>query len=387
MSKLKHFRPALQWVATLLIGGFWLAVVFHQAAATGVPADFAPFYCGGEVLRTGGPQALYDFAAIRQCQERYPPRPNTMLPFIRPPFYALLMAPLSLLPHRAAQLVWLVCQLAALAGAVYLIARAAGFALADVALHTAIFYPAVAAFFHRQDTALVLAASAGAFWLIRQGRGFAAGLVLSLAAIKFHLLLLVPLAFLGQKNWSALRGLAVGLGSLAAISLAMVGPAGLAGYARMLVERQLPNIDVNPQRIASLLSVTGEMWIQAAVILLAGSIVLAAARRLPQMEALAVAWLASLPIAPHIYIADYLLALPCCLLLSRLGIVCMASSTLLLFPLVPILVPYGERFVLAAPLLALACAAGAAAGPYTRSWRWSCWKERFSMLLGRRAGA
>ena len=98
------------------------------------------------------------------------------------------------------------------------------------------------------------------------------------------------------------------------------------------------------------------------VLLVVGFVILAAGR-LPQPEALAAAWLGSLLVAPHIYISDYLLALPACLILARLGRLCFVASLLLLFPVTPALMPYSEAFLLVTPLLALVCLTGAAVSP------------------------
>jgi hypothetical protein len=66
-------------------------------------------------------------------------------------------------------------------------------------------------------------------------------------------------------------------------------------------------------------------------------------------------------IAPHIFVSDYLVALPACLLLAPLSRFCLWSSVLLLFPVTAILMIFQERLVLSANVFALALLLGAAA--------------------------
>ncbi|MBI3665547.1 MAG: DUF2029 domain-containing protein [Acidobacteria bacterium] len=348
------------WVAAGLIAGIWLTAVFRQAVLHGRPGDFSSFYCGGEILRTRGPAALYDYQALQQCHARHFSEQDAVLPFIRPPFYALALAPLSLLPPHPALLAWLAINLVALAGAIYFTARATGVGLPEAAWHAAIFFPAVATFLNRQDLPIILFWAAAGYWLTARGRYFAAGSILALCAMKFHLVLLLSLAFLAKKNWKALRGLLTGVGILAAVSLWMLGPAGLTRYVQVLLYRSLPNIENYPVRQTNLFNLAGGAWLSIPLVLLTVAAVVTAGRRLSQTQALAAAWLGSLLVAPHVVISDYLLALPACLSLAPLSRYCFLASLLLLFPVVPVLLAYDERLVLAAPFLALACLIGAA---------------------------
>ncbi len=279
---------ALQFLAAGLIGGLWIGYTVWQGAALGVAADFVPFYSAGTILRAQGPHALYDSSAMREHHRRNFPYQQPVLPFIRPPFYALALATLTFLPPRPALVVWLAVNVAALAAALFFISRALRVAWSTVTWHAAIFFPAVYAIFNRQDVPLVLLLAALGYWLLARGSSFAAGLVLALCSIKFHLLLLIPVVFLAKRNWRALQGLAVGAAALLLISLLMLGPAGLAGYAGMLIHRTPPSMEF-PQRFANLSNLAAGTWIRIPLVLLAIGAVIATALRLPPLEALACA--------------------------------------------------------------------------------------------------
>ena len=288
-------RPLLQWAAALLIGGIWIGAGFRSRTA----ADFANFYCAGEILRERDAAAVYQSGPMAECYERRFPAQEPVLPFIRPPFYALALAPLTAFGPEAAMWAWMVLNIAALAAAALLTAQATGIESSAVALLAALFFPSLYAFFNRQDAPLVAALAAAGYALAARGRDRAAGLALAAAAIKFHLLVMMPVALLGRsrkpearsQKRRVLEGFLVGVGLLVAISLVMVGPAGLLEYGRMLALRSAPNIEINPQRIANLSSLGGGSWIQVPLIALAAGAVLVAARRLPTPEAMAAAWL------------------------------------------------------------------------------------------------
>ncbi len=350
---------ALTWVAAGLLAGFWLGAIFGAAARTGDPGDFSAFYGGARVLRTVGPRALYDFPAMERITRASFPGPYAVLPFIRPPFYALLLQPLAVLPPHAALLAWLVLNAAALLGSVFLLAGVTGREAPVVAWHAAIFFPALAAFFNRQDVPLLLLAATLAYRLLNRGRPFAAGLALAACTVKFHLGLLLPLVLVVQRSWRLLAGLAAGAGVALALSLLLVGPSGCWGYVRMLFERTAPNIENYPERQANLSSVARDSGLEIPLVLLTAAAAAAAGRRLQAREALAAGWLGSLAIAPHAVISDYLLALPALLLLAPLGRACFVPGVLLLFPVVPLLLVWDERLIGLAPLLALACLLGA----------------------------
>jgi hypothetical protein len=70
-----------------------------------------------------------------------------------------------------------------------------------------------------QDTPFLLVILGSAILLFRRQRDFAAGLVLSLCALKFHLFLFLVLLLVMKRRWRAIEGGACGLAALALLSL------------------------------------------------------------------------------------------------------------------------------------------------------------------------
>jgi hypothetical protein len=360
--RLSKRRSALVLLVSAAIAGSWLTAVFVLALQSGAPGDFSSFYCGAQILRSHGPAAVYDFTLMQECDAAHFPGHDVVLPFIRPPFYAAALTPFTLLPARSALLVWLAINAVALVWSVALLADATAQQLSDTAWHSAIFFPSLFTFFNRQDVPLVLLLASTGYVLLRRGRPFAAGAVLGFCTFKFHLMLLVPAVFLARNERRALAGLASSTGFLSLVSLGMLGGGGVVEYARLLLHREAPNIERHPERLVNLANLAGHKlgWEIVLTILVAGAVVVIG-RRLPILPALSAGWLGSLLVAPHIFISDYLLALPACLLLPLTSRISMFASIFLLFPLVPILMRVKESLVLAAPLLALTCLLGALA--------------------------
>jgi len=296
---------------------------------------------------------------MRNCCQSYFPADHIVLPFIRPPYYALLLAPLSWLTPASALLAWLAVNALGWAAGLWATAKGAGIRLSEAAWHGAIFFPTLFAFADRQDVPLLLLPAAAGYYLLARGSQFSAGLALAFCAPKFHLLLLIPLVLLIRKNWRAIMGLGTGAGFLVGISSLLVGPEALAAYLRMLIARGQPNMEF-PAGTANLWQLAQGTGLEVPSVALAVIATGIAAWRGSPVEALAAGWLGSLLVVPHVYLADYTLALPACLVLGRSGKIAFLASLLLLFPVVPILMIYGKRFLLATPLLGFLCLVGAA---------------------------
>ncbi len=92
----------------ILIAGFsalWLVLGWHvqdQAQSH----DFLSLYSGAYMTSHGQAAHLYEPAAQWAVEKKLAPSNVDLVPFIRPPFYALLLSPLGRLPFRAA-FVWL----------------------------------------------------------------------------------------------------------------------------------------------------------------------------------------------------------------------------------------------------------------------------------------
>lgn len=196
--------------------------------------DLRAFYAAGQIVRTGHASQLYDYTYQEVVQnEVVSPRVGA-LPFLYPPFAAVLFVPLSLLTYHQAFGLLLVGNIGLLIVAAVLLAPwLPGLCNRSGPLLASMFgclFAVSVALMQGQISFILLVVYCGAYILLRQERGALAGLVCSLALIKFQLALPVLLLFILWRQWSFVRGFLGGAACLGGISMAIVGRTGLASY-------------------------------------------------------------------------------------------------------------------------------------------------------------
>jgi glycosyl transferase family 87 len=206
--------------------------------------DFSASYVAALLLRSGDGAQLYDqqFEHARHL-ELLPAGTVIDLPFITPPTTALLALPLVGLDAGTAFRIWSLLGLAMLVLAVWIAIRAGpwpsrhmrGPRLAVLLLAVAGGGTYAFLLLGQVDgiTALGLAAAYAAWRKDRPGpAGFWLGL--AFAATKPHLAIGLGIWLLARRDWRALAGAVAGCGVVAAVSLVLVGPAGLGGFVSAL---------------------------------------------------------------------------------------------------------------------------------------------------------
>jgi hypothetical protein len=345
-------RPALlktliPLLCSLAIFFAWSAV--SNGLATGGPNDFLAFYAGGKLAGTG---ALYHPDAVRQVEIKACGGWSPALLFIRPAFYAHLLKPLTMLPFAQALILWKLLLIAAVLGSVMVLWREA----ADYALLCAISLPLLLSIGNGQDVALLMLAASGALVLLRRNRDLAAGLVLSLCAIKFHLLVLVPVAFVMTRKWRALGGFLAGIATLAAASIGLEGTASIREYLAILAR---PGISPHAEQMGNLRTLAEAVHLPGIELALAAMVVLlacAAMRGRDTETGLAFAIAAGLVLSGHAYPQDFALLLPFLALFrgKTMGRPEKLIAQCLLLPFPYLLLFLGRPFDAALPLLIIA---------------------------------
>jgi hypothetical protein len=206
--------------------------------------DFSASYVAALLLRSDEGAELYD-QQVEQSRHLtlLPPTAVINLPFITPPTTALLALPLTVLDPGTAFRVWSVIELVLLALAVWVAIRAGP-------------WPAALGRAPRATTLLMAVAAGGtyAFLLLGQIDGITAiglaiayaswrkdrptlagfWLALAFAATKPHLAMGLGIWLVARRDWRALAGAVSGCTLVAAVSLVLVGPAGIAGFVSAL---------------------------------------------------------------------------------------------------------------------------------------------------------
>jgi Glycosyltransferase family 87 len=253
---------------TLLMGLLGVQLAIHgmlfwhdwHLARRGYP-DFTAFYTAGTVVRLGLSHHMYDPALQQRVQYSFAPEVrirNGPLPYIHPPFEALLFLPLSLLDYATALVVWDVFILITL-GSVFFLLRGCAPILESLPLIGWIaiwlaFFPVFGCLLQGQDSVLLLLLCTLGFRALTRNSDFLAGGWLALGTFKFQFVIpLVLLLVLWKRRRVGLGFVATGL-VLTALSAGLVGWNGLFKYPGYVLKlARLPGFgEVSPELIPNL---------------------------------------------------------------------------------------------------------------------------------------
>ncbi len=235
--------------ATVVIGlcALWFALG-SKIWQTASEHDFLNLYTGGRLALEGRFHELHDPAVQLERERRLVPDLPQLVPFVRPAFYALALAPMAAMPFRTALIVWTALQIALLLGCWIWAWRRFG---PDALVFAALSLPAPLGIASGQDCAVMLALLIVAFELREHGRAPSSGAILALMLFKFHLVLLWPVALIVQRRWRMLVGYCATAAALMAISLALGGIADARLYVALLQNKTLDRLAPSPELMIS----------------------------------------------------------------------------------------------------------------------------------------
>lgn len=245
-SQRARLGTAVLLVAAAVVLGHYFQVWSAIPPVQARTSDFAGTYASATLWRTGRPADLYDVAAQEAVSRAAgAPGNHLFIPFENPPLAAVVAAPLTLLDATSAYRAWSLLQIAALAGALAIAARAAPWPRQRPRLSAAACAGVALAGF---GTGLLLVegqwdgvpalglALAYAGWTAgrRFASGFAAGFAFGIA--KPHLAAGVIAFMAGRRDWRGLAGVVAGGATVAGAGVVLAGPAATAGFIRALLE-------------------------------------------------------------------------------------------------------------------------------------------------------
>jgi Glycosyltransferase family 87 len=301
-SVLNQRVPFYAVLAVMAFCGFWtlLGSILVPGARL---HDFLNLYTGASLARDGAFAGMHAPEMQLHREQEFAPQLKELVPFVRPPFYALFLAPLAWLPFGPAFWAWLGTQAAVLAGTWAWAFRRWG---TDALIFGSMYLPTAMGIAHGQDCVLILAIVLGTYALAQREQPFFSGIVLGAGLIKFHLFLLWPIMLLIQRRWRMLAGACAAVAVEAVVSLALAGPGGITKYVALLRMTDLRHLSPSPELMINVrglamnlgidhIAVTG--LLTAAVVILT----IAACWNAPLCRAVAAASAGSLLVAPHVY--------------------------------------------------------------------------------------
>lgn len=211
----------------IVVGIFSLLWIYIGAVSLpqGRVHDFQYSYGAARLVLDGKTGDLYGSSLVAG--------PHHGLPYDRPAVAVLLYVPFALLPADAAFAVYTAFWVVLL-----LICWAWGYRTFGpfAVLLASMFVPAVLGLVHAQDCVLYLALMIWSYSMAQRKRYFGAGCAVGLMVLKFHLVLLWPVALILQRRWRMLAGFSVTSSLLAVASIAMVGISGTRAYIDLLLK-------------------------------------------------------------------------------------------------------------------------------------------------------
>ena len=199
--------------------------------------DFASFYTAGKIVQRGQRHHLYDSGLQWQVQREFAARVSVRrgpLPYVRPPFEALMFLPLAYVSYPRACALWMALNIVFLFAIPVVLARYLPrdrwallylegplcMSLAPVALN----------FMQGQDALLLALLLALAIAALQHRADFRCGMWLALGLFKFHLVLPIVLIFALRGKTKVVLGSIVTGAVLVLVSAMMVGVRGVIAY-------------------------------------------------------------------------------------------------------------------------------------------------------------
>ena len=200
--------------------------------------DLLPSYAAGSLVRQGRAREMYDKPAVLEIEKRVGvearlKRDPRYGPWLNPPFYAWVFAPLSGLPYRAALTLFTCINLTLFAAALALLRHMLVPEDSPLPTHVPIDWrtwallpvlailpmPVMQAIGHQQNTFISLLLLSATVTCWRENRAMLAGLIAGLLLFKPQLAVLVSGALVVSLGWRALAGVALTGSALLALNL------------------------------------------------------------------------------------------------------------------------------------------------------------------------
>jgi len=212
--------------------------------------DFSSFYTSGLLLRQREGRLFYDSREQWKLQQQFAPNVAIRqgpMPFIRPPFEAIVFLPLAFFSYPAAFGIWTFAKIILLWISLRVIPRPFPFTrIYPYWLEATLclgFFPVFLDLFQGQDSILLLLIVGLTLNQLHLGKDVAAGAILALGLFKFHLVLPIAIVLWLAGRPRILVGLIPGAAALVGISCALSGASVLLTYPAYLFRlNQTPGV-------------------------------------------------------------------------------------------------------------------------------------------------
>jgi hypothetical protein len=255
-------RPVLLKFYRLLLAGLLSFSLLSHAAIfwrergliASAYGDFIIFYTGARLIYSGRGEQLYDLSLQAKEQEPFGVAIREgPLPYNHLPHELLVFLPLAWLPYPYAYALW-----SAVNGMLLIAVYKLLLPFVDAGNRVVLgglliaFYPTGATLLHGQDSILSLALFTAAFACLKGNREWAAGMILAFGLYKPQLVLPIAAVLSVKCRLRAMLGFGITAFGLAAVSLAMIGWTGFAGFFQLISWMEQTHYTLQPASMANI---------------------------------------------------------------------------------------------------------------------------------------
>lgn len=199
--------------------------------------DFTVYFTAAKMLREGLGTQLYSPSVQYKVQQEFATNSDIRrgpLPYIHPPFEALLFLPLTFVSYSAAFLFWNFINLGMLLGVCILLrwslVSLRRIPLTDCLLACLAFFPVLGNFHQGQDAILLLLVLVLGFRALDRGADLSAGCWIAVGIFKFQFVLPIAILLILWRGRRFATGFGIVVTAAMAISVALVGWRGAIVY-------------------------------------------------------------------------------------------------------------------------------------------------------------
>lgn len=301
---------------TIALTGYW---TFLPVLKNPLDEDTVFVYVGVRIGLEHGWSHIYSIDLQRQYYAVLRPGApfDELARYLHPPPLAWLYIPLTVLTPPAGFWTAMVIQCGLLVATWYMIAPGAGWGLPRLLYLMAAFawYPVLYELQDGQPVMFVVFAVAACWRLADSGRPWLAGMVLALGVVKPQVALLVAPCLLLGGYWRVAAAWAASAGLLAIVSIALLGPGGVADYLSLLnvarhivYNRYMTLAYVIPDPVATFAQVTVVALTLVAAYRMRGA---------PMARVIALGVVGSMLSIPYDHLHDFAVLVPAALLFLR----------------------------------------------------------------------
>lgn len=217
------------------------AAILLQGAVSMKEWDFLFYFAGSRMTIQGHGSGIYNLHALGHAEAvlAYPLHvPHGVMPYVYPPYLALLLAPFAALPYDVAYILWMGVNCLLLAAAMFAFER-----YANLTGRTALLFrfaalaslPVLATLLLGQSSIVLLSLFTLSFFALRARRDTVAGVALAFALIKPQYVIPFVVILLVQRRWPAVAGFAGTALCLMVAPLPVLGLSTNHGYVQTML--------------------------------------------------------------------------------------------------------------------------------------------------------